>query len=310
MGAAGNLIVLDTSEVLRAGPRNLHAAWMEVHNRKTVVTATVGEELAPTAIPPDAIDGKSAAEAMLQDKSNPPTGRRRRQLEAQSWWANVWRDPNSPYELRQLSDDETRLSRDLARAIPAKCFTGAKPAYIADHRDTKIVCEALVAGATLLLTSNMRTIKHERINAWCSENGDRFGFKPKPVVYHADATMTGWLKNDEELERGLKAAFLACWPDRNDASHSEVLRKTYNDLRRITGRPESPLHNFGKKLLTGLEARTVWGPLIEETRRQLPSPTVDTDRQHPGFPGQGSSVRRYRPVEPARNRSSATARSR
>ena len=162
------------------------------------------------------------------------------------------------------------MSEELARQIPADCFTAAKPVYVPDHRDTRIVCEALATGATLLFTSNVRSIDETRINAWCEEHGARLGFQPRPVVYHADETLAGWVEDDGELEWGLHAVLFACWPGRNDAPSGEVFRKTLTDLRRITSWPGAPLQTFGSRLEEGLKAHPDRSTLIEEARRHLP----------------------------------------
>ena len=57
---------------------------------------------------------------------------------------------------------------------------------LADNRATQIVGETLALGGKMLLTSNMRTIDHIRLNEWAVDNGSRFGFKPEPVVFQAD----------------------------------------------------------------------------------------------------------------------------
>ena len=49
------LILLDTSELVRPVTRKLHAAWAELGGTKAAVPPTVALELAPQAVPPDAV---------------------------------------------------------------------------------------------------------------------------------------------------------------------------------------------------------------------------------------------------------------
>ena len=281
MGSTGALRLLDTSELLRPLPRKLHTAWAEIHGRKTAMSPTVAQELAPEGRRTRAFDGVSAAERMLRQNDGTLTRREETRLKIQGWWARMWRDETSPYLLTELTSEQDRLAAEFARQIDPKCFPAARPGYVSDHRDTQIICESLALRATVLLTSNMRTIDHERVNEWAVANGDRLGFRPAPVVYQADATLLRWTDNAAGLERWLQAGLMACWPSRDDAPAVEVVEKTIDEVGRMASGTGGRLRNAGSRLVEALRDHPDREGLVERTRALLPSATIESDRAHP-----------------------------
>ncbi|MCY4509500.1 MAG: hypothetical protein OXG35_21430 [Acidobacteria bacterium] len=286
---------MDTSEVRMAGPRKLHAAWAEVHNRKVLLPPTVCIELAWEAVPPDAVNGISQAEHRLRNEDIDIQTELR--LEKQAWWANVWRDASSPYEAIELTPDQEKLKTEIAEQMTAECFNNAAGHNIPEHRDTLIIAETLAVGGKLLLTSNIRSIKHDVVNEWTTKNGKKVGFKPQPVLYPADPSFLEWTNKDEELKLWTHAGLIACWPQNDDAPANEVVKKTLNNLKKFTQKRGGPLRGSAKRLIRALERNPKQMDLVEETRQHLPSPTIATDRQHPTFPERPSAEtarQRYR----------------
>ncbi|MCY4508457.1 MAG: hypothetical protein OXG35_16105 [Acidobacteria bacterium] len=299
MGSAGTLRLLDTSELLRPLPRRLHTAWAEIHERKTAMSPTVAQELAPEGRRTRAFDGVSAAERMLRQNDGTLTRRDEARLRIQGWWARMWRDETSPYLLAELTNEQDRLATELARQIDPKCFPAARPGYVSDHRDTQIICESLARRATVLLTSNMRTIDHERVNEWAVANGDRLGFRPAPVVYQADETLLRWTDNAAELERWLQAGLMACWPSRDDAPAVEVVNKTIGEVGRMASGTGGRLRNAGVRLVETLRDHPDREGLVERTRALLPSATIESDREHPTSTSDSRNVRGRHGRQPA-----------
>ena len=280
----GPLILLDTSELLRPMPRKLHAAWAEVHGRKAAMPPTVALELAPLAIPGSDLEGGTPAELLLQAAGSTLTNRDERRLQQQVWWGQMWRDENSPYKVLNLSKEQQELTDELARRIDPKCFRNAMPAYVAEHHDTRIVCESMALGAKMLLTSNMRSIDHARLNDWAVENGERLGVKAEPVVYEADAAMERWTQTPEGLERWLTAGLIACWPLEDNPPGQTVVDKTIKDVERMTRGTGGRLARAGKLLSERLKTYPDAERLAARVRQLLPSPTISTDRKHPSYP--------------------------
>lgn len=278
-----HLILLDTTELLRMMPRKLHAAWAELSGTKARMPPTVGLELAPNGIQESRNRTLSVAEDLLRPGGPKLDDDRRKQLEQQAWWAAMWRDPHSPYEKMELSREQRQLHATLLTTIGRECFPTANPVLLADNRDTRIVCETISLGGKMLLTSNMRTIDHVRLNDWTVENGDRLGFKAEPVVFQADDVLVEWTRSHAGRERWIQAGLIASWPARDDADPDEVIRATLKNVGNLVC-SGGPLPNASARLINELENHPDPVTLVERTRRRFPSPTVVTDRLHPTYP--------------------------
>ena len=275
------LILLDTTELLRVMPRKLHAAWAELCGTKARMPPTVAAELAPAGVLQSRTTALSVAEELLQPDAPALDAERRQQLERQAWWAAMWRDPESPYEKLELTAEQRELHTLLLANLPRECFPTANPLLLADNRDTQIVGETLALGGKMLLTSNMRTIDHIRLNDWAVDNGDRFGFKPEPVVFQADDQLVRWTRSPAAGERWIQAGMLAS--SRDEASAEQVIRATVENIGTLV-RIGGPLPNASARLLNELENHPNPVDLVERTRHRFPSPTVTTDRAHPSYP--------------------------
>ena len=277
------MILVDTSELKRPTQRKLHAAWCELHKRQVLAPPSVARELAPLAADTIWSGKKSAAETLLElDDANVP-GERRAELLQQAWWARMWRNVSSPYRIIQLDTGQQALASTLINEIDTRCFPTTDPDDIGDHADARIVCESLALGAKMLLTSNMRTIDHVEVNNWATENGDRLGFKPEPVLYQADAMLTEWTSTRADLERWIQAGFLACWPHDDKAPARDVIQRTLTGLSAMARGSGGKLTMASERLINGLENHPDPTGLVERTRERLPSQTIQTDRGHPAY---------------------------
>ena len=277
------LILLDTTELLRVMPRKLHAAWAELCGTKARMPPAVADELAPAGVLQSRTPALSVAEELLQPDAPALAEERRQQLERQAWWAAMWRAPESPYEKLELTREQRELHTTLLATMPRECFPTANPLLLADNRDTQIVGETLALGGKMLLTSNMRTIDHIRLNEWAVDNGDRFGFTPEPVVFQADDQLVRWTRSTAARERWIQAGMIASWPVRDDASAEQVIRATVKNIGNLV-KTGGPLPTASARLLNELENHANPVDLVERTRRRFPSPTITTDRAHPSYP--------------------------
>ena len=278
-----DLILLDTTELLRVMPRKLHAAWAELSGTRIRMSPAVADELAPAGVLQSRTTALSVAEDLLRPDAPALDDHRRQQLERQAWWAAMWRDPESPYEKLELTPEQRELNAKLLENLPRECFPTANPLLLADNRDTQIVGETLALGGKMLLTSNMRTIDHIRLNDWAVDNGGRFGFAPEPVVFQADDQMVRWTRPQAARTLWIQAGLIASWPARDDASAEQVIRATIENVGNLV-RAGGPLPNAGARLLNELESHPDPVDLVERTRRRFPSPTITTDRAHPSYP--------------------------
>ncbi len=289
-------ILVDTSELKRPMQRKLHAAWRELHNRQVLAPPSVARELAPLAADTIWSRRKSAAETLLDDADLP--GERRAELLQQAWWARMWRNTSSPYRIVPLSTEQQTLASELITEIDARCFPTTDPDDIGDHADARIVCESMALGAKMLLTSNMRTIDHIEVNNWATENGERLGFNPEPVLFQADATLSEWTSKPADLEQWIQAGFLACWPHDDKASAKEVIERTLDGISAMARGSGGKLTMTSARLINGLENHPDPIRLVERTRARLPSQTIQTDRAHPSYPLRHYSLPEFPPRAP------------
>jgi len=265
-------------------PRKLHTALAELEGRQAAVSPTVAVELARNGDQPTLIDGISPAEYALKTKHDELPPKDRDGFERDAWWAQMWRDPESPYRLVALTNDESLLAEEIAAAFDRSCFVAPIGAPIAQHHDAQIVAEALATNAKLLLTSNIRSIKQTPVNDWAERWGDKLGFVPQRVVSDADATLLAWTEDPKREDRLLQAALMACWPDNDDATAGQIIHTTALVLHRMGGEGGGRLPGTATKLAARLTGHPDREDLVSRTRMNLPSLTIETDRDHPSHP--------------------------
>ena len=155
------------------------------------------------------------------------------------------------------------------------------------HRDTRIICETLALGGTILLTSNVRSIKHREVNDWAIANGNKLGFRAGPVVHEADAMMLRSIRKRQKLAKWLLAGLMACWPTDDNTPPERIVADAITELTYMT---EGRLPAAGSRLVDGPKTHRSPAQLVEEVKKQLPSSTISTDRTHPSFPKRPSTV--------------------
>ena len=289
------MIVVDTSELRRPVQRKLHAAWWELADQQVLATRTVANELAPLGADPTAVNGRSAADALLASAGPETSEERLNEVEQQAWWATMWRSPDSPYRIVPLTEEQEGLTRRLLEKIDRRCFPTTDPGDIDRSGDARIVCEAAAIGAKMLLTSNMRTIDRTEVNRWAVENGEALGFKPEPVLFHADATLVSWTTEPAQLERWIQAGMMACWPRDDDAPTMTIIDRTLKGIGAMSRGTGGKLQDAAARLVNGLEQHADPEGLVQRTRARLPSATIETDRFHPTYPHAGGSGAPVRP---------------
>ena len=247
--------------------------------------ATVARELAANGYQTTLINGISPAEYALKTKPGRLAPEELDEFERDAWWAQLWRDPTSPYQLVTLTRDEVQLSREIVRAFDRACFVAPTWAPLAEHNDALIVAEALAKNAKLLLTSNMRSIRRSVVNDWAERSGEKLGFIPQRVVTNADATLLRWSLDPTREDRLLQAALMACWPSNDKTSTTEIIKTT---MRMLTAMAGGRLPATARRLAKRLGEHPNQRDLIKRTRQNLPSLTIETDRDHPTHPKRAS----------------------
>ena len=279
------MFLVDTTELIPHTQRQLHAAWHELHGRRLQAPPTVAFELAPRGINSLKTRGPSNAEEELEKNSAMYSRDELRYLRSEAWWAKEWRNPNSPYQIVTLTEEQEERAAEIRTIVPGTCFPETPPEDIPELRDARIVTESLVLGAKMLLTSNLNTIDRIALNNWAKTHGQDWDVPPEDFVFDADQQMVEWSRDPDELERLVQAGLLACWPtdDMLDAQSIAMLtRDRIHSMRRGSG---GKLKQCAERLINGLDKHPDPIGLVEKTRtNQLPSPTVEAERRHPSYP--------------------------
>ena len=279
------MTLFDTTELRRPTQRKLHAAWQEIAGDKVCITGTTATELAPMAAAPrSGPNGLSAAEDELRRLDDRLSEQRRSQLLRQAWWATMWRSADAPFRLVELNDTQTELGNRILERIDRRCFPGTDPDEYFEVGDPRIVCEAIVTGSKMLLTSDMRTIDRIEVNRWAVDNAGHFGLEPGPVVFDADAMLVRWSDSATGHQLLLQAALLATWPEDDNAPALEVVHRTKGHIAAMAAGEGGKLRDTAGRIGNGLIHHHNPEGLVESTRQLLPSATVETDRLHPSHP--------------------------
>ena len=269
------MITFDTSELLRPTPRNLHTAWQELEGEKVCMTITTGRELAPYAVEMMPGTQTCVARGLLDHPEEDQDPERDDQLKRQVWWDIMWRNPEHPYELIRLTPEEQEVAAHLQTEIPAECFPLVSPKNIPEHPDARIVTETIAIGATMLLTSNLRSIDHEEINKWAKTMAPEWGRPVGEVVRDADEVLVEATRDSAKLEQLVQAGFIACWPDHDNASTEHVVGNTIRGFERLGRGGDTQLIKTAARMLNRIDKHPDLPALVEATRRLLPSKTIE-----------------------------------
>ena len=272
------LILVDTTEVIRVWPRKLHAALAELDGKTVNMSENVGVELAPLVGSRGISRGESEAERLTKELDPDKQARRLKQVRQQAWWAQVWRDEKAPYQLIPLTEEQLETAERVQLAIPHECFYLSRGLYAGDHRDAQIVCDALALNASVIMTSNIRTIDHARLNAWVETSGKELGVQPHAVVYEADGVLQEQAQTPRGQDRLLKAALIAQWPTDDKTSTDAIIDRTQGRIHHLT-EAGAALTGTGQLIVKELENRAHARRLVAEIRDLLPLQTISTRRR-------------------------------
>jgi len=272
------MMLFHTNVLRHPTARSLHAAWLELKDANMGILPTVADQLAPTSA--GAIGSGSNLAGRLLDyhgaRGATPTTRR---LAEESWWWTVWEDDSSPYVVIEFTRSYSEQVKRLLDEIDPRGFPGCRPDRIRHSAEAHIVCETIALEGWLCLQTDMRIIDHVEVNRWAAEAGHRNTDTADKLLYDADVSMVQWTYKPEDIQRWIQAGLLACWPDDDGAPAADVLRNTRRHIGAMT--LSGTLPASGQRLLNCLGTHPDPIGLVEETRKRLPSATVDAERRHP-----------------------------
>ncbi len=269
-------MLFHTSELRHPTARSLHAAWLELEDTRLGMPPTVAEQLAPTSAGAIHTGTNLAATLLEHRRAHGPVPSDSR-LAEEAWWWTVWNDPDSPYVALPLLPSHADRVRALLDEIDPRGFPGCRPDEIGRNPEARILCETIAVDEWLCLQTDMQFVDHVEVNRWALECGHIPA--GRRLVYDTDMSLIEWSYKRDGIHRLLQAGLLACWPEDDSAPAAEVLRRTRHEIgsMMLAGR----LPQTSRRLLNCLRTHPDAIGLVDQTRKLLPSRTVEAERRHP-----------------------------
>ena len=281
-------ITFDTNRLLYPTQRRFNAAWLESTNGYVPVLPRVAAELTHHRFEFEPFDPDHFREDMagaakrLDHTRNQLTNDQVMAREADLWWgAQLAREPGA-YRLVRLSPEQYERVSQLARAIPADYFPKTPAEDVPASNDMQIIAQALVTGHRFLLTGNMHSIQHERINDWTVKHQSAFGLPHADILKDQDAAMIRSHRSDKAVNDLTVIALAAAWPGDPNASRADVETSLRGFLKAMEG---ARLNDTAT--IIGDNWRRSRNPerLLQLARENLPARMRQAETEHPAYPG-------------------------
>lgn len=138
-------------------------------------------------------------------------------------WRRALAHQHSYFSKITLSEEEMAQRERLIYSFPLNCFPACDDSDdIPNHPDAIIVAEAAATGASLLLTRDVRTMDHFRINEVVSHLTHR----NEPLIAHVDEALNEAHDTLEGEREFLTIALCSVWPpDRMPSTDIETTRE-------------------------------------------------------------------------------------
>jgi hypothetical protein len=257
----------DTNRLAWPAPRRFYSTWRERARHRTRIMPTVAAELMKD------LDLRLLSRSVYETTERLATTAMpeidRFTLERQLWWANELLNPQSQYELVRLTPDQYRIATEVRTSISAACFPTVDRRDVPFSNDTLIVSEALATGHDVLITANMKSIDHEKVNQWIRRNHNAFQLKSAPLVHHAEEFFIAHSTGPGDLEL-TKTVLAASWGPDPDAHPDD----TDHDFQEFaTTLADADLPETSNRALSTWERHPAKHELIEDVRSHLATRT-------------------------------------
>lgn len=258
----------DTNRVSLPTQRMAHAEWMRSTRRRVWITPMTAEELAPLVDVDYLQESRERiVEELAREKNkNQPSAGRTKRLVVNWWWARQWAMEDGTFAARLLDREEEERAEQVRKEIPLGVFPGRTRSDLETDHDAIIVSEVVACRGQMLVTGNMASVDHDRANAWCLENHERFELAPEDLLREADPAMRQWAgRNPEKAVRILLRCAL---PPRGTRDMEEAKRLVN---RHVHAMAEAKLAQ------TALKARNIFAAdpekdkVLEEVMTEMPT---------------------------------------
>lgn len=281
MAVDASKISLDANRLCRGTQRRFFSGFLESLGAEVHVSPTAAAEVvAQVRI---AEDDFWSARLERGTRSGKPLGLEQRgriqlavQREAEAW-AREMLSPNTHHgwRMHRFSPGDLVRVGSLRRSIPNTCFR--RRHTDASERDALILAESVVAGFTTIVTENVNTIVHARLNLWL-----RWQYEAKAValdepfaVMASDDFVQAWIEDQGDPDAACRhvADVVAgvCLPTRSrglDADNRAVMGFIQN-----MARPGAEMKRTARLVLAEFRSEYRLGERYQDIRRTLPQMT-------------------------------------
>lgn len=173
-----NKVCLDTNRLSYEVPRRFHTAWLEISGGEVWIPPTVAYELS-----------QQAPITRGAEEAGRRTGRVWRPGGATSrdeWWKRELEQGQGSYRELVLDAKAEEIKRKVLQAWVGMGFVTGRTEDPWQEPDAHILAEVLVGGGSIVMTCNLKSIKHDELNDWLNDNRSAFGFSQGTLVVDAD----------------------------------------------------------------------------------------------------------------------------
>lgn len=279
-------LVWDTNRLRKGAQRQFHASAQERAGASTTVTERAARELAPFMTPHHleealerAYDAHRSPDTVAEDLARAGVRNPQVHLRMNIWWAEEWLRPDSPYNVRILSDDERARANELLwNLCRSDVFPGLTLETIDQHPDAVIICETAALRRRYVVTENMLR-QAVGIGQWTRELQDAGLIDQREIILPADDSLRQWAVDHPGW--ACETVATAFWPERDNASAHEVEARV-QELLPVLG--DANLVQVAAAAERELHRTNDWPGWVERMRNTLPHKTRRADRRHPANP--------------------------
>ena len=273
----------NTDRLRKGMQRDFHVASQEHAGTSLVVTERAARELAPLIEPTNI---EKSLEHLYRWAREPEKisinldryGIRdtKMYMRINIWWGEEWVRPDSPYEVRTLSDDERERSVRILDHLSRHDVFAVSPENIGSVADAVIICETATLERRFVVTGNMQeAIDLQRWTRQAQQDGI---IHQDQLVVHADEALRSWYA--DRPGEACEAVARAFWPDTH-AEPGEVEARLEEMEMELW---KAKLGQVGHTARQERRKVNNWSAWVERVRTTLPHRARAADRRHPANP--------------------------
>ena len=265
-------IAFDTNRITHSTPRRFFGSMLEAQGQSSLVLPRVWEEMQRTVVLAERRYWKNVLRNELAQGRGYSDETEARVFRAVGHAALEWliqeRSRNdSAMKVLAPSEQEREEAERIAESLPDDCFPAR--ALADTENDRRVIAEAVVHGMRGVITDNMASVDHMRVNAWADAEG--LTKSKSEFVMSSGPAMRALTEDLEGSRRMYHWAVGACLPTTPSTSDRRLIESFAQQMS------ASGLSFAGQRVLHEMASDRKFGQTIEEIRERLPERTRRTE---------------------------------